>query len=82
MQELSAEKHAWERFFSAEALTPARLFYEDFHKDVSLALGFLAREMGLALRLEVPPGTGFEKLADGLTRDWVERVQRHVFQMT
>ena len=82
MQELTVEKHAWERFFSAEELTPPRLFYEDFHKDVGLGLDFLARETGLALRPDIPPGTGFEKLADTLTRDWVERVQRHVFQMT
>ena len=82
MQELSAEKQAWERFFNAEGLTPARLFYEDFQKDVGIGLGFLAREMNLGLRLEVPPGTGFEKLADALTLDWVERVQRHVLHMT
>jgi LPS sulfotransferase NodH len=82
MQELTNEKCAWEQFFGAEGLTPARLFYENFHNDVTQALRFLAQEMGLGLRADIPPGVGFDKLADALNHDWVERVQRHVLRMT
>jgi LPS sulfotransferase NodH len=56
------EKRAWERFFSAEGLMPAR-------------------EMALDLRADIPPGVGYDKLADARNKDWIERVQRHVLQM-
>ncbi|GLR66730.1 hypothetical protein GCM10010909_14100 [Acidocella aquatica] len=82
MQELTDEKRAWEQFFHAESLTPARLFYENFHNDITQALRFLAAEMGLGLRADIPPGVGLRKLADSTNRDWTERVQRHVLQMT
>ncbi len=82
MRELSDEKRAWEQFFRAEALTPPRLFYENFQQDITQALRFLAQELSLPLNFETPPEPGFLKLADSTNHDWVERVQRHVLQMT
>ncbi|MDD2706064.1 MAG: Stf0 family sulfotransferase [Acidocella sp.] len=80
--ELQAEKCSWEAWFTAQGITPLRLRYEDFETDVNTALRVLAAAFSLPLRTNLPPTAGLEKLADSTSRDWVLRLQKHLFNMS
>jgi LPS sulfotransferase NodH len=79
---LVSEKTQWELYFAAQELTPARLFYESFVHDIGHALRFFTQHTGLDLKPEIAPDAGYEKLADRLSDEWVDRMRRHVLQMT
>jgi LPS sulfotransferase NodH len=82
IENLVSEKTQWELYFKAQGRTPARLFYESFVHDTGHALRFFAQHTGLALKPEIAPDAGYEKLADRLSDAWVDRMRRHVLQMT
>jgi LPS sulfotransferase NodH len=79
---LQDEKRQWEAFFARNGLQPARLLYEHFSSDIQAALRFVADKTGLPLHTDRVAGTEFEKLADRLSEDWVNRVRRHLWRMT
>ncbi len=82
LENLQDEKRQWEAFFSRNHLQPARLNYEDFSSDIKTALQFVTAQTGLPLHMDMTADTGFEKLADRLSEDWVNRVRRHLWKMT
>ncbi|HQT46130.1 MAG: hypothetical protein B7X08_01765 [Acidocella sp. 20-63-7] len=79
LTQLEAEKAAWESFFVRYTHQPLRFAYEDFTRDFAPALSRLAPLLPVA---PVPPSsTGYEKLADALTAEWVHRVRCHVLNL-
>ncbi len=82
MEQLSAEKRAWEAFFEQAGLAPARLTYESFARDPASGVRAFAAAAGLVLRPGWEDAPGFERLADETSRDWIGRMRRHVFKMT
>ncbi|MBU6419713.1 MAG: hypothetical protein KGQ79_08310 [Proteobacteria bacterium] len=68
------DRRGWAGWFAAQSISPLRLVYEDFEADVNIALRVLVPALGLKLRQEVPPDTGYEKLADRLSQDWTQRL--------
>lgn len=79
---IEAEKRGWTRFFAAEGITPMRLYYEDFAKDVTKAIAAIADFFGIPLNRDIGPDIGFQKLGDAASDAWVERARRHVLRMT
>jgi LPS sulfotransferase NodH len=82
LNELEAEKQGWQAFFASRHLTPLELVYEDFTDDVTKAIGKISAHTSISLDRPIGPDIGLEKLADALSSDWRERLQKHVFQMT
>lgn len=68
------DRYGWAGWFTAQGISPLQLVYEDFEADVNIALRELVPTLGLNLRHEVAPGTGYEKLADRLSQDWTQRL--------
>ncbi|MBU6418332.1 MAG: hypothetical protein KGQ79_01215 [Proteobacteria bacterium] len=68
------DRRGWAGWFAAQGISPLRLVYEDFEEDVNIALRVLVPALGLKLHQEVPPGTGYEKLADRLSLDWTQKL--------
>ena len=69
------DRRGWAGWFAAQGIEPLRLTYEDFEADVNIALRALVPTLGLKLRHEALPGTGYEKLADQLSKNWTQRLQ-------
>jgi LPS sulfotransferase NodH len=79
LAQLETEKSAWESFFAGYGYEPLRFAYEDFTRDFAPVLSRLAPFLPIAPA--PPPGTGYEKLADTLTAQWVHRVRCHVLNL-
>jgi trehalose 2-sulfotransferase len=81
VQTMEQEKTSWEDWFAANRITPLRLEYRLLETDVREALGRIAGTMKLDLRPDLVAGGGTLKLADALSTDWTERVQRRLFNL-
>jgi LPS sulfotransferase NodH len=76
IEQFAAWERDWTAWFDRERIEPLRLTYEDLSSDPQGTLARVLDELGLergAARRAVP---GVAKLADGLSRDWVERFRR------
>lgn len=76
LAELEEDDRAWDAFFAAHGITPLRLTYEGVTSAPQRALAEIFERLGLdediAHAMEVPTA----KMADAMSRDWVERFRR------
>lgn len=79
---LQPAKQSWEDWFAAHHITPLRLDYRELEADMEAVLRHIVSAMHLPLRTELPQGAGVLKLADGLSAEWTERVQKHLLNMS
>lgn len=75
------ERQGWQRWFVAQGIKPLALQYEEFEQDINAGLRKLVQSLGLGLRTEVPGQTGLEKLADQISHDWTQRLQRRLLNL-
>lgn len=76
------ERRSWAGWFAAQGIAPLRLVYEDFETDVSAALRILVPALDLKLGTELLVGAGLEKLADRLSKDWTQRLQQRLLNLS
>lgn len=76
LDELESDDRAWERFFAEQGIAPLRLTYEGVTAAPQRALGEIFAALGLdpvaAETIAVPTA----KMADAVSREWVERFRR------
>ncbi len=82
IQTMEQEKRDWEDWFAANNITPLRLDYRQLDTNVAEVVRQIAGTMNLPLRPEAVTGGGLMKLADALSADWTERVQRHLYNLS
>lgn len=82
VRHIEAEKQAWESWFSRHGITPLRLEYRDIETSINAVLRRIGTEMGLPLHTNLPQNAGMKKLADDISADWTERVQKHLYNMS
>lgn len=82
IQLMGAEKRGWEGWFAASQITPLRLEYGLLETDVREALRRIAEATALHLRLDLVTGARVQKIADELSTDWTERVQKHLYNFS
>lgn len=82
IQNLEREKQGWEGWFAAQGITPLRLEYRQLETDMRAAVRRIASALNLALHPDRVTGKRTERLADALNAAWVERVQKHLFNLS
>jgi LPS sulfotransferase NodH len=82
IQTMEQEKRDWEGWFTTNNITPLRLDYRQLDTNMGEVVRQIAGAMHLPLRPEAVAGGGVLKLADGLSADWTERVQRHLYNLS
>lgn len=79
---MQQEKRAWESWFATHNITPLRLEYRLLEENVREALRRISAAYALPLRPEQANQTAMQKLADATSAEWVDRVQKHIFNMS
>jgi LPS sulfotransferase NodH len=79
---MEQEKRDWEAWFVNNNITPLRLDYRQLETSLGEAVRQIADTMNLPLRPEAVAGGGVLKLADELSADWTERVQKHLYNLS
>jgi LPS sulfotransferase NodH len=77
------ERQGWAQWFAAQGITPLALRYEEFERDINAGLRKFVQGLGLGLglRTEVPADVGMKKLADQISREWTQRLQRRLLNL-
>ena len=79
---MEQEKRSWEVWFTANHINPLRLEYRLLDTDIQEALRRIATTMHLPLRPDLATAGGLVKLADAVSAEWTERVQRDMFNLS
>jgi LPS sulfotransferase NodH len=82
LDELVAEKALWTAFFTAKHIKPMKLSYETIAQDVRAAVAEIAKQTGMELGRPIGPRVGYVKLADKVSKAWVEQVLKQHLQLT
>jgi LPS sulfotransferase NodH len=82
LDELVAEKVQWTAFFTAKEIKPMKLSYETIAQDVRAAVAEIAKQTGMELGRPIGPRVGYVKLADKVSKAWVEQVLKQHLQLT
>jgi LPS sulfotransferase NodH len=81
VRNIEAEKTHWKAWFTAQAIEPLQLEYRLLDNDIQEALRRVAATMQLPLRPDHVTGRGLVRLADAISAEWTERVQRRLFNL-
>ena len=70
-----AQEHnaAWQHWFATEGITPHHIIYEDLCADPTATIHGLLDALGIATETAQTLGTRNQKMADGLSAEWIER---------
>ena len=71
LSEVDAWAAGWDKFFARSAVTPILVAYEDLAADYPGTMARLFDELGLDAAVDPTPP--FEKQADAISADWIER---------
>lgn len=82
VKRMETDKRLWEGWFAAYNISPLRLDYRQIETDIEGVLQRIIAEMNLPLPGRLPPGAGKRKLADAVSADWTERVQRRLYNLS
>lgn len=78
-RDIISEKNKWEGWFSFHGIKPLRICYEDFERNVNLAIRKISLEMNLPLAENVPFDSGLKKLGDETSNEWSDVIFRRLW---
>jgi trehalose 2-sulfotransferase len=77
VEAIQTRNRAWAEWFAAHGVVPLEISYDDVIRDSRAVAEAIAASVGIRLPADLQPFASSPKLADGVSRQWVDALRHH-----